>query len=75
MDVPARVLWDVFCCVEYGGDGFYVSDGFLYVVWGSICGGNVDLMDRAPIAGGQFHWVSEIAPRKYQRFISYIVGM
>lgn len=24
---------------------------------------------------GQYHWVSEFAPRKYQRFLSYIVGM
>lgn len=24
--------------------------------------------------GGQYHWVSEFAPRKYQRFLSYIMG-
>ncbi|KAE9986092.1 hypothetical protein BLS_000025 [Venturia inaequalis] len=28
----------------------------------------------APTAGGQYHWVSEFAPPRYQRFLSYIVG-
>jgi amino acid transporter len=29
---------------------------------------------RAPTAGGQYHWVSEFAPKSCQRFLSYIVG-
>jgi choline transport protein len=29
---------------------------------------------RAPTSGGQYHWVSEFAPKKHQRFLSYIVG-
>jgi amino acid transporter len=29
---------------------------------------------RAPTAGGQYHWVSEFAPPKYQKFLSYMVG-
>ncbi|KAH8712170.1 amino acid/polyamine transporter I [Phaeosphaeriaceae sp. PMI808] len=33
-----------------------------------------ELASMAPTAGGQFHWVSEIAPRKQQKFLSYIVG-
>ncbi|KAJ4404122.1 hypothetical protein N0V91_006023 [Didymella pomorum] len=28
----------------------------------------------APTSGGQYHWVSEFAPKKYQKFLSYIVG-
>lgn len=28
----------------------------------------------APTAGGQYHWVSEFAPRKYQKQLSYVVG-
>lgn len=28
----------------------------------------------APISGGQYHWVSEFAPPKYQRFLSYVTG-
>jgi choline transport protein len=30
---------------------------------------------RAPTAGGQYHWVSEFAPRTIQKPLSYIVGM
>ena len=30
---------------------------------------------RAPTAGGQYHWVSEFAPRRYQKFLSYTSGM
>lgn len=29
---------------------------------------------RAPTSGGQYHWVSEFAPRSAQKFLSYIVG-
>ena len=28
----------------------------------------------APTSGGQYHWVSEFAPRKYQKILSYVVG-
>lgn len=29
---------------------------------------------RAPTTGGQYHWISEFAPREYQKFISYMMG-
>lgn len=29
---------------------------------------------RAPTSGGQYHWVSEFAPRRAQKFLSYITG-
>jgi hypothetical protein len=32
-------------------------------------------MSRAPTAGGQYHWISELSPRKYQKKLSYITGM
>ncbi|KKY37784.1 putative gaba-specific permease [Diaporthe ampelina] len=28
----------------------------------------------APTTGGQYHWVSEFSPRKYQKFLSYLMG-
>lgn len=31
-------------------------------------------VNRAPTAGGQYHWVSEFAPRRGQKFLSYITG-
>ncbi|KAH7380206.1 amino acid/polyamine transporter I [Phaeosphaeria sp. MPI-PUGE-AT-0046c] len=33
-----------------------------------------EMASMAPTSGGQYHWVSEIAPRKHQKFLSYIVG-
>jgi len=33
-----------------------------------------DMASMAPTSGGQYHWVSEFAPKRYQRYLSYIVG-
>ncbi|KAL2404101.1 putative amino-acid permease [Exophiala dermatitidis] len=33
-----------------------------------------EMGSMAPTSGGQYHWVSEFAPRRYQKFISFIVG-
>ncbi len=33
-----------------------------------------ELASIAPTARGQYHWVSESAPRSIQRYISYVVG-
>jgi amino acid transporter len=33
-----------------------------------------EMASMAPISGGQYHWVSEFAPPKYQKFLSYVVG-
>lgn len=29
---------------------------------------------RAPTSGGQYHWVSEFAPKSCQKFLSYVTG-
>jgi choline transport protein len=31
-------------------------------------------IDRAPTAGGQYHWVSEFSPKSSQKILSYVVG-
>jgi len=33
-----------------------------------------EMASIAPTAGGQYHWVSEFAPQKYQKILSYTVG-
>ncbi|KAF2472816.1 amino acid transporter [Lindgomyces ingoldianus] len=33
-----------------------------------------EMASMAPTSGGQYHWVSEFAPREHQKFLSYIVG-
>lgn len=32
------------------------------------------LRRRAPTAGGQYHWASEFAPKRFQKIISYFSG-
>lgn len=33
-----------------------------------------ELVSMAPTAGGQYHWVAMLAPRRYARFLSYVAG-
>ncbi|KAG6092579.1 hypothetical protein E4U30_005248 [Claviceps sp. LM220 group G6] len=33
-----------------------------------------EMASMAPIAGAQYHWVSEFAPEKYQKILSYLTG-
>ncbi|CZR54482.1 uncharacterized protein PAC_04366 [Phialocephala subalpina] len=33
-----------------------------------------EMESMAPTSGGQYHWVSEFAPAKYQKFLSYSAG-
>ncbi len=35
----------------------------------------IKICSRAPTSGGQYHWVSMLAPPSSQKFISYITGM
>ncbi|KAE8349947.1 amino acid transporter [Aspergillus coremiiformis] len=54
--------------------------GLLWSLIWSYCGQTfivlsmAEMSSIAPTAGGQYHWVSEFAPRKYQRFLSYASG-
>lgn len=34
-----------------------------------------EMASMAPTSGGQYHWVSEFAPRKAQKFLSFVTGM
>ncbi|MCJ1475970.1 hypothetical protein MMC13_004634 [Lambiella insularis] len=33
-----------------------------------------EMASMAPTSGGQYHWVSELAPPKYQKVLSYVTG-
>jgi hypothetical protein len=69
LDAGSRLYWHVLCYAFICGNGVDVSL--------RIADTNKILAhqsDRAPIAGGQYHWVSELAPRKRQKFLSYVVG-
>lgn len=48
-------------------------------IWSFICFAPIylsmaEMASMAPIAGAQYHWVSEFAPEKYQKILSYITG-
>lgn len=46
-----------------------VSAGFL-LVYASLA----EMASMAPTSGGQYHWVSEFAPRSCQKYLSFITG-
>ncbi|PGH16040.1 hypothetical protein AJ79_02020 [Helicocarpus griseus UAMH5409] len=33
-----------------------------------------EMASMAPTTGGQYHWVSEFSPKRYQKFLSYVSG-
>ncbi|KAI4106121.1 MAG: hypothetical protein LQ339_003118 [Xanthoria mediterranea] len=50
--------------------------GYLVVLVGVWCtyASLSEMASMAPTAGGQYHWVSEFAPPRHQKFLSYMVG-
>ncbi|MCJ1461955.1 hypothetical protein MMC07_000555 [Pseudocyphellaria aurata] len=58
-----------------GGTGgvIWVTVG---VIVGALCmiGSMAEMASMAPTAGGQYHWVSEFAPRSVEKPLSYLVG-
>ncbi|PSN71292.1 amino acid transporter [Corynespora cassiicola Philippines] len=58
-----------------GGTG-----GAIFVFLGTALGmgfvitSMAEMASMAPTSGGQYHWVSEFAPKEHQKFLSYVVG-
>ncbi|KAH2596440.1 hypothetical protein KXW93_001402 [Aspergillus fumigatus] len=50
--------------------GFLIVTAGFVLVFASIG----EMASMAPTSGGQYHWVSEFAPRRAQKFLSYITG-
>ncbi|WEW60245.1 hypothetical protein PRK78_005730 [Emydomyces testavorans] len=50
--------------------GFIVIFAGATLVFASLA----EMASMAPTAGGQYHWVSEFAPRTGQKYLSYITG-
>jgi choline transport protein len=44
------------------------------ICYSTIVASLAEMESMAPTSGGQYHWVSEFAPEKYQRFLSYSAG-
>ncbi|KAF2126150.1 amino acid transporter [Dothidotthia symphoricarpi CBS 119687] len=72
--------WEVLMTATYQG---LVDGGPAGLIWSFVwtwCGFSfvmlslAEMASMAPTAGGQYHWVSEFAPPKYQKILSYFTG-
>lgn len=54
--------------------GLFWSLVWVYVGQAFVILSLAEMASIAPTAGGQYHWVSEFAPGKYQRILSYLSG-
>lgn len=48
-----------------------------FITWMGFLAVNTSMAEMgsmAPTSGGQYHWVSEFAPREHQQFLSYVIG-
>lgn len=45
-----------------------------YVGFGLVIASMAEMASMAPTSGGQYHWVSEFAPRSLQKQFSYLIG-
>ena len=61
----------------------FINGGFGGLFWtfigtvlccSTIVASLAEMESMAPTSGGQYHWVSEFAPPKYQKFLSYSAG-
>ena len=45
-----------------------------FVGFGPVYLSMAEMASMAPIAGAQYHWVSEFAPERFQKILSYLTG-
>ncbi|KAK5719722.1 hypothetical protein LTR17_015173 [Elasticomyces elasticus] len=60
--------------IDGGVAGLCWSVLVTFFCWGAIYLSLAEMASIAPIAGAQYHWVSEFAPESCQRILSYITG-
>lgn len=50
--------------------------GFIFCFFGTLATASslAEMASFAPTSGGQYHWVSMLAPKKYSNFLSWITG-
>jgi choline transport protein len=71
----ATVLVTLFVGFQNGGPAGLVY-GYIFIFIGTLASMTVlsELASMAPTAGGQYHWVSMLAPRSTRKYTSYIIG-
>ena len=73
---PALLFWG-FIAVASGQLLVYASIAEVASMYGNPTHLEVkstNIVIRSPTAGGQYHWVSELAPPRIQKLLSYLVG-
>lgn len=60
--------------INGGRAGLIWSALWCFVGFGPVYFSMAEMASMAPIAGAQYHWVSEFAPERYQRMLSYLTG-
>lgn len=60
--------------VDGGRAGLVWSSLWSWIGFAPIYLSMAEMASMAPIAGAQYHWVSEFAPDRYQKFLSYLAG-
>ena len=60
--------------VDGGRAGLFWSYIWTFAGFGFITSSLAEMASMAPTSGGQYHWVSEFAPLRHQRFLSYMTG-
>ncbi|OAT10936.1 GABA permease [Blastomyces gilchristii SLH14081] len=60
--------------INGGLAGLFWSYLWTFIGFGFVIFSLAEMASMAPISGGQYHWVSEFASEKHQKFLSYITG-
>ncbi|KAK4447119.1 putative amino-acid permease [Podospora aff. communis PSN243] len=70
----AQLTVNIFGLINGGTGGLIWM--YLGTFFGLFCAvlSMAEMASMAPTTGGQYHWVSEFAPRSSQRFLSFLVG-
>ncbi|KAI8943864.1 hypothetical protein NX059_001836 [Plenodomus lindquistii] len=70
----AILVTSVFALSNGGTAGLIWGYLIVMIGFGFVVASLAEMASMAPTAGGQYHWVSEFAPRNCQKFLSYMVG-
>ncbi|KAJ9660474.1 hypothetical protein H2201_006896 [Coniosporium apollinis] len=60
--------------INGGLGGFVWTFLITTICFQAVVASMADMASMAPTTGGQYHWVSEFAPKSKQRFLSYMAG-
>lgn len=72
--------WEVLLTATYQGlvdgglAGLFWSYIWTFIGFSFVMASLAEMASMAPTAGGQYHWVSEFAPPRWQKSLSYVTG-